>query len=118
MIANLARCQRGRVGRAQLLAVGITPDAIKHRVRSGRLITEHEGVYAVGYRTNDQLGRWTSALLAVGDDAALSHLASGAAWGLVADPVVVDITCPRKLQSRRGIRLHHHTLGPRDVRQL
>ncbi|MEO7196921.1 MAG: type IV toxin-antitoxin system AbiEi family antitoxin domain-containing protein [Solirubrobacterales bacterium] len=116
VIASIARRQRGRVSRAQLLAAGITPAEIKHRVRCGRLILEHDGVYAVGFRSNDQLARWQSALLAVGSDGALSHLAAGAAMGLLPDPTIVDVTCPRQLRSRPGIRLHHRALEPRDIR--
>jgi len=56
-----------------------------------------------------------SALLAVGEDGVVSHLAAAAALELGGDPVVIDITCPRRLRSRPGIRLHHHTLDSRDV---
>lgn len=118
LIAELARRQRGRVSRVQLLSMGVAPRAIDHRIACGRLIVEFNGVYVVGYRSTDQLDRWTSALLAVGADGVLSHLAAAAAHKFGPDPVVVDITCPRRLQSRRGIRLHHRSLDPRDVSHL
>jgi very-short-patch-repair endonuclease len=118
LIGELARRQSGRVARRQLLAAGIGREAIDHRIRCGRLIPEHDGVYAVGFRIPDSLARWTSALLAVGDDGVLSHLAAAAAQKFGPDPVIVDITCPRQLRSRRGIRLHHHSLDPRDVTRL
>lgn len=101
-----------------MLAAGISPDAIKHRIRCGRLIPEYDGVYAVGFRAADQLSKWQAALLAVGDDGVLSHLAAAAAHRFGPDPMIIDITCPRRLQSRRGIRLHHRALPPEAVTRL
>jgi hypothetical protein len=46
-IAEIAARQRGVVSRAQLLAAGIHGDAIKRRLRSGRLHPMHRGVYLV-----------------------------------------------------------------------
>jgi len=117
-IARLARRQRGRVTRTQLLSASITVDEIRHRLGSGRLHREHAGVYAVGYRRHGRVGRWQSALLAVGDDGVLSDFVAAARHGFGADPVTVDITCPRKLHTRRGIRLHHRHLPPREVVRL
>lgn len=115
LIATLAARQQGRVTRKQLLAAGITPDAIDHRIRCRRLHREHDGVYAVGYRTHDLWGRFRSALLAVGDDGVVGHFAAAAGHVLGPEPVVIDIACPRKLRSRRGIRLHQRVLEPRDI---
>lgn len=66
LIAELAARQRGRVRRAQLIAAGLSVDAIKHRRACGRLIAEHGGGYAVGCRTGDRLGRFQSGLLTIG----------------------------------------------------
>ncbi|MBA2523579.1 MAG: type IV toxin-antitoxin system AbiEi family antitoxin domain-containing protein [Solirubrobacterales bacterium] len=115
-IAAIARRQRGHVTRAQLISAGITGDAIDHRLQKGRLTREHDGVYAYGFSVPDHLGRATAALLAVGEDGVLSHLAAGAAYELCPDPLVIDITCRRRLPKRRGIPLHHHDLAPQDVR--
>jgi len=118
LIAELARRRSGRVARSELLAAGVSAKAIGHRLACGRLIREHDGVYAVGYATRDLLARCWSALLAVGDDAVLSHLAAAAALGIGPDPVVIDVTCSRRLRSQPGIRVHHHALHPRDVHRL
>src|SRR3954454_3001011 len=48
MLAALAGRQHGVVGRAQLLAAGVEPTAIKRRVQAGRLHLLYRGVYAVG----------------------------------------------------------------------
>lgn len=78
----LARRQHGLVTRKQLLALGFSTDAIKHRVATGRLHTVHSGVYAVGRPELTQLGRWMGAVLACGRDAALSHESAAALWGI------------------------------------
>lgn len=118
LIASIARRQHGRVSRRQLLSAGITREAIDHRLKCGRLIREHDGVYVVGYPTRDLWGRCWSALLAVGDDGVVSHLASAAVQGFGADPVLVDVTSARRLRTRKGIRLHHHALHPAGVHRL
>ena len=49
-IARVATWHDGVAGRDELLALGIGPEAIKHRLRTGRLTALHRGVYAVGQR--------------------------------------------------------------------
>jgi very-short-patch-repair endonuclease len=61
------------VTREQLLALGFTPDGIKHRLAAGRLHHVHAGVYAVGRPELTRLGRWMAAVLACGPFAVLSH---------------------------------------------
>lgn len=43
---------------------------------------------------------------AIGDDAIGSHLAAAGEWGFRSRPVVIDVTCGRRLPRRDGIRLH------------
>src|SRR4051794_37707870 len=73
LIGDLARGQHGIVSRKQLLAAGIDGDAIKRRVRAGRLHRLRPGVYAVGHTGITRRGRWMAAVLASGDGAVLSH---------------------------------------------
>jgi hypothetical protein len=70
---EMACQQHGVLARRDLLALGFTPDAIKHRIATGRLHQVRRGVYAVGRRELTREGRWMATLLASGDDAVLSH---------------------------------------------
>ncbi|HEU5142785.1 MAG TPA: DUF559 domain-containing protein [Solirubrobacterales bacterium] len=54
-----------------------------------------------------------AAVLACGDEAALSHSSAAALWGLVSAGGPVDVT-GRGKQGRRGIRLHHGRLRPEE----
>jgi very-short-patch-repair endonuclease len=102
----LARRQHGVVSRAQLLACGIGPDAIKHRVARGRLHPVARGVYAVGRRELTRDGRWMAAVLSCGPKAVLSHTSAGALWGIAAEERL-EVSLPLPLDSRRrGIVIH------------
>lgn len=47
-IARAAAVQHGVVTRGQLLHAGLTPDGIRARLRAGRLVPLHRGVYLLG----------------------------------------------------------------------
>lgn len=64
----LARAQHGAVSRRQLLALGLSPSGIKHRVARGRLHPVARGVYAVGRSELTPHGRRMVAILACGGD--------------------------------------------------
>ena len=81
-IEMIASAQAGLVSRRQLIAAGISRDAIARRVRAGNLLRVHSGVYAVGYATDIPLGPETAALLACRDGAVLSHHSAAQVWGL------------------------------------
>jgi hypothetical protein len=70
---GLSHAQQNMVARPQLLTLGFTRDAIKHRVAKGRLHPIWPGVYSVGTPYPSRLGLWMGAVLACGDGAALSH---------------------------------------------
>jgi hypothetical protein len=53
-------------------------------------------------------------VLAVGDDAVLSHRSAAALLGIRA-ATIVEVTTDRALQSRRGLRLHQAPLAPDEV---
>lgn len=104
----LARRQHGVVARAQLLEIGFTPSAIRHRLRVGRLHVLHRGVYAIGRPEIDQLGRWMAAVLSCGPEALLGHRSAAELWGLGAFPVgPIEIVVPAGLARRcPGVRVH------------
>jgi hypothetical protein len=118
-IAALASAQHGVVARSQLLTLGLGADRINHRVMTGRLLSVHRGVYAVGHRVLTIEGRWMAAVLATGTDAVLSHATAAAAWELrPAGAGAIHVTVPGDpgRKRRAGIRVHRSaTLAPSDT---
>src|SRR5687768_13776208 len=118
-IAALATAQHGVVPPRQLMALGLSHEAIMSRRRAGRLHSVHSGVYAVGHPVLRIEGRWMAAVLAGGKDAVLSHATAAGAWAL--RPVgagAIHVTVPGDpgRKRRRGIRIHRsRTLTPRDT---
>ena len=106
-IAALAARQHGVVAHRQLIRLGLDRNAIQYRLRVGRLHSLHRGVYAVGHTKISSTGRDMAAVLACGPGAVLSHRAAGALWGLRPSSAArIDVTTPRQLGRRHGIRLH------------
>jgi very-short-patch-repair endonuclease len=97
-IAALAERQHGLVARAQLLALGLGADAIKHRVAVGRLRPVRRGVYAVGHRALRSEAPWTAAVLACGPDAVLAGRSAAELWRLrhTSRPVI-EVISPRRI---------------------
>jgi hypothetical protein len=116
----LVERQHGVVTRAQLLELGMTSGAIRHRMASGRLHPLMRGVYAVGRPRVSQRGRWMAAALACGPEALLSHRCAAALWGLRHfDEPGIDVVVPAGPPKRRpGIRvrrLHDHDAPARRL---
>ena len=80
VIARIAGRQHGLITTEQLVAAGLSSGAITKRVRAGRLHRVYRGVYAVGHAALSREAHWHAAVLAVGDGAALSHLAAASLW--------------------------------------
>jgi predicted transcriptional regulator of viral defense system len=108
-VAELAAGQWGVVSRAQLCAQGLSKDAVRRRVRAGRLHRLHHGVYAVGHTVLRSEGRRLAAVLACGAGAVLSHRSAAAHWGLLPTGATrIDVTIPRTARAGDAkIRLHH-----------
>ena len=114
-IRRLAERQWGHVVRSQLAALGIAPSTVDTWVTRGRLISIHNGVYAVGYRRIEPEARAAAAVLAGRPDAVLSHDSAAALWGLRRWPDRPEITCRRRVE-HRGIQAHRsRTLTDDDV---
>jgi very-short-patch-repair endonuclease len=119
-IARIAAAQHGVVTRAQLVAAGLSHDAVDHRMAQGRLHPVHRGVYLVGHPVPPQLAKEMAAVLACGKGAVLSHQAAACLWGFgTRGAGEIDITVPsRSYRSRPGIRIHGgRNLDHRDVRR-
>ncbi len=116
-IARLAARQHGVVTVLQLLAIGLTRKAIRHRVATGRLHPVHRGVYLVGHAVMPPLAAETAAILASGDGTDLSHHSAAALWILrPASPAEVFVTVAGRNPGRRpGVHVHRvRYLDPAD----
>jgi very-short-patch-repair endonuclease len=105
---ELAREQHGVVTRRQLLELGFSEKAIRHRARKGRLHRVWPDVFAVGRPEVTQEGDWMAAVLTCGEGAALSHDSAAALWGIrdqLRGPLHVSVPSPRDPR-RRGLRVH------------
>jgi very-short-patch-repair endonuclease len=115
---ELAGRQHGIVTRQQLLALGFTKRAIERRIERGRLHLVAHGVYAVGWPRLTPKRRWMAAVLACGEDAALSHSSAAAYWGIGKEqPGVIDVSVRRRCELRRpGLRVRGRpSLRPDEV---
>ena len=103
-VLQAASRQLGLVTRTQLLALGLGPKAIGHRLTSGRLVARHRGVYTLGPGPLTDLARWTAAVWACGADAVLSHASAAAHAGMAdeEDPAIVHVSTTRHLQGSQG----------------
>jgi very-short-patch-repair endonuclease len=116
----LVREQHGVVARWQLLDLGFTPAAVRHRLAIGRLHrTEWRGVYAVGRPALTQEGEWMAAVLACGPGAYLSHLSAARLWRLLPkaprNPIHITLKAP-VFRHRPGIQVHRtRSLADGDV---
>jgi very-short-patch-repair endonuclease len=114
VIAGIAARQHGIVTRSQLLDAGLSSDDISYRMRVGRLIAVHRGVYAVGHLPPSPHAKSMAAVLACGPHAVLSHRSAGALYGLVAHHGRPELTAPTN-HSHRGIDLHRSKSVDRTV---
>ncbi|MGH2799823.1 MAG: type IV toxin-antitoxin system AbiEi family antitoxin domain-containing protein [Solirubrobacterales bacterium] len=114
----LAGRQHGVVGRDQLVGLGLSAKAIRHRLAKGRLHPVYRGVYAVGRPQLTRHGRWMAAVLRCGPEAVLSHESAAALWRIRdRGEDRIEISVPADLAPRpRGVRVHRRAnLGPADV---
>ena len=106
-VRRLADRQAGRVGAAQLSALGVESWLIARWVDAGYLHHVLPRVYAVGHTANSvEADLWTAVLYA-GPGAMLSH-ATALWWRGLLDkqPRPLQVTTPRRCQSQKGIRVY------------
>jgi very-short-patch-repair endonuclease len=103
----LADAQYGVVTHEQLHDLGYGDEAIKHRIRRGRLHRIYRGVYVVGRKELSQEGKWMAAVLACGDDAALSHDSAAGLWRMTREPAApIHVSVLGDRRSRGDIEVH------------
>ncbi len=114
----LARRQHGVVTRRDLLGLGFSPKAIRHRLATGHLRPVARGVYTVGWPLTDRKQGWMAAVLICGEGALLSHGSAAALWGIGPEGEgPVDVSIRRHCDiSRPGIRARvRPRLSDRDI---
>jgi very-short-patch-repair endonuclease/predicted transcriptional regulator of viral defense system len=115
---TLVREQHDLVTRQQLLELGYSSRAIKHRVAKGRLHPVGRGVYAVGTPNLTRHGRWMAAVLMCGPEAALSDESAAALLEIRADRGgEIEVSVPSHVSRRpRGVLVHRRKRrGPWEV---
>ncbi len=114
---RLVERQHGVVSRRQLLDLGLTSEAVAHRLLTGRLHAVARGVYAVGRPDLPREGQWFAALLSCGPSAVLSHRSAAALWGFHPDDrKLTDLTVSTTARRRRpGAVVHSRALAPSEV---
>jgi hypothetical protein len=121
LISELAFSQHGVVGLRQVLDLGLSAPAIRHRVTAGRLHRVHAGVFAVGHAPLTHRGRYMAAALACGSDSGLAHRSAADLRSLrYSSRSAIDVISPRRPgRKRAGIDAHtSSTLLPRDVEKV
>jgi very-short-patch-repair endonuclease/predicted transcriptional regulator of viral defense system len=117
------RCatQHGLVTRSQLLAAGVADHVIERRVRSGRLVPLHRGVYQAG-PVAGVYAQEMAAVLACGGECRISHRSAAGMWKLrpwdpdpprpqpateAAHPAPTEVTMRRTRRCRvAGVHVH------------
>jgi very-short-patch-repair endonuclease len=116
-IAAIAKRQRGRVSRDQLVAAGITKSVIQTMLRNGSLRRRQRAVFAVGHDAPAEFTAETEALLACPRRAVLSHRSAAALWHLLPpDSRTVDVTLAGT-QTPRLPRVQAHRTSTLDMRK-
>jgi very-short-patch-repair endonuclease/predicted transcriptional regulator of viral defense system len=114
---NLARRRHGVVTRRDLIALGYSPGAIRHRLETGRLHRVGDGVYAVGRRELTRGGAWMAAVLGCGSGAVLSHGSAAALWRIGPEWRLIEVSVRRRGWPRLdGVKVRGRpTLPTEDV---
>lgn len=108
IVAGAAARRHGVVTFAELIEAGCSEDAIQWMVTTGHLHRRHRGVYAVGHTALSREGRWSAAVLAGGDGAALSHVSAAQFWGITRRTSErIHVSTPRYRRPIAGVTSHH-----------
>jgi hypothetical protein len=100
---------------ADLLAAGLTRQAISARVRRGALTRRHRGVYSLAPGPLSRDAEFLAAVLAGGERAALARLASAELWRAWRYRAPLAILVPSR-RTVPGVEVHRcANLDPRDV---
>ena len=114
--AEIAARQRDLITHEQLLALGLTRQAIAKRVRRGTLHRRFRGVYSRGGAPLSDEALQFAVVLACGAGAGLSHRAAARLYGCSRFRApLIEVVSPRR-RAIAGARVHHcRNLDPRDL---
>ncbi|HJS93904.1 MAG TPA: DUF559 domain-containing protein [Solirubrobacteraceae bacterium] len=118
--ARIAARQRTLLTPGQLADCGLSEDAVRHRLKCGRLHVVFRGVYSMGCGVLPPLALEQAALLALDERAFLSHRSAAFVWGMrKTQPQEVEVSVVgRCCGSREGMRVHRiKTIDRRDLRR-
>jgi very-short-patch-repair endonuclease len=108
------------MSRTQLLAAGVSESAIKRRVRNGRLVAVHRGVYAIAPIVEIPLADETAALLGCPERTLLAGHSSITIWKLrkgIARPIHVIVPADLRGPKLKGVVVHRsNSLTVKDAR--
>lgn len=114
----MVRAQHGVVSRRQLIELGLSGQAIQHRISRGRLHRVGRGVYTVGRPELSQRGRWMAAVLGCGPRAVLSYGSASALWGIGRERLrSIEVSIPvSSVRRRTGVEVYRRpNLQPSDI---
>lgn len=113
--------QHGLITTAQAVALGLTPDGIRHRVRTGQWQRERVGLYRIAGSATTPTRSVMGAVLRAGAPSWASHFTSLSMWayrGFDRFPIEVSVLLERRPRIP-GVRVHRTgTLKTEDLRVL
>lgn len=110
---DLAARQHGLLNRSQAHRAGLSDDAIKRRIRSGRWRRLRTGVYVVGPVPSSWHQRVMGVCLGGGPDLVASHRTAARLWGLLDADGRIEVTVAGERRVRLpGARVHQSILLP------
>jgi very-short-patch-repair endonuclease len=106
--SQIAAGQKTLATTEQLVACGLSDDAVAYRLKTGRLHVVFRGVYSMGCGELPPLALELAALLACGERSFISHRSAAFVWGLLkTPPPQVEVTVVRRCcKSRAGLKVH------------
>jgi predicted transcriptional regulator of viral defense system len=118
-IARIAASQHGIVTWAEMIAVGLSAEEIRHRVKIGLLIRVHRGVYSVGHRVLTTEAQYLAAVKACGEGALLCGLAAAYLLAILKAPSPPAPEVATRNQRRvPRLKTRRLTLDHRDITEL
>lgn len=119
VIREVALRQHDVLARAQLIAAGVSAEAIDYRLESGRLRRIHRGVYATAHASLSADGWAMAGVLFSGDGTVLGHRSAAHRWGMLrSGPSRIEVIVPRERRQSKAVRCHYGRIEPDEITTL